>query len=182
VKIRFQTLILAAFFTGLTAVGAFVRIPLPIVPITLQVLMVLLSGLLLPPGGALFSQSAYILLGLAGIPIFAGGGGISYIIAPTFGYLLGQIPASWAISMLVQRGERSIFSMFLASIAGIGIIYTLGAVLLFLNLTLLAGKSIGFVQILKIGVYPFILPDLLKAGVASIVALKIRRVLHTRFF
>lgn len=173
-KIRFQTLVLAAFFAGLTAVGAFVRIPLPLVPITLQVLMVLLSGLLLSPRAALLSQAAYILLGLSGIPVFSGGGGISYTLSPTFGYLLGQIPAAWVIATLATRNEHSFRRLFLTATAGIGIIYTLGAAGLFLNLNYLAGKQSTVRQVLKIGVYPFILPDLLKAGAAALIALKVR--------
>lgn len=174
-KNRFQTLILAAFFAGLTAVGAFIRIPLPFVPITLQVLMVLLSGLLLSPRAALLSQAAYILLGLSGIPVFSGGGGISYTLSPTFGYLLGQIPAAWLIAILVTRGKKSFRRLFFTATAGIGIIYTLGATGLFLNLNYVAGKTSTILQVLKIGVYPFILPDLLKAGAASLIALKVRK-------
>ncbi len=174
-KIRFNTLILAAFFAGLTAVGAFIRIPLLFVPITLQVLMVLLSGLLLSPRAALLSQSAYVLLGLSGVPVFAGGGGISYALSPTFGYLVGQIPAAWAIASIVKKNGISLMNLLIASIAGIAIIYSAGAFLLYLNLNFLAKNSTPIGRILQIGIYPFIFPDLLKAGVASLLTVKIRR-------
>ncbi|WP_290682621.1 biotin transporter BioY [Aminivibrio sp.] len=165
---------MASFFTGLTAVGAFVRIPLPFVPITLQVLMVILSGLLLSPRAALLSQAAYILLGLSGVPVFSGGGGISYILSPTFGYLLGQLPAAWIIAALVKRSDISFRRLFPAAVGGVSIIYFLGAAVLFLNFNYLAEKPSTVGQILHIGVYPFILPDLLKAVAASLIALKIR--------
>ena len=175
-KTRYKTLILAAFFTGLTAVGAFIRIPLPFVPITLQVLMVLLSGLLLSPRAALLSQAAYVLLGLSGVPVFAGGGGISYTLSPTFGYLMGQIPAAWVISRIVNRGEVAFKKIFLAAMAGISIMYLLGVTVLLLNLKYVAGKPTDLAQVLHIGVYPFIFPDLLKAAAAALLTLKIRRV------
>jgi biotin transport system substrate-specific component len=138
--------------------------------------MVLLSGLLLSPRAALLSQAAYVLLGLSGVPVFAGGGGISYTLSPTFGYLMGQIPAAWVISRIVNRGEVAFKKIFLAAMAGISIMYLLGVTVLFLNLNYVAGKPTDLAQVLHIGVYPFIFPDLLKAAAAALLTLKIRRV------
>jgi len=112
---KYGSFILASFFAGLTAVGAFLRIPFPVVPVTLQVLVVLLSGFIIGPKPAFMAQAAYILLGLAGAPIFTGGGGISYILSPTFGYLLAYMPASWAVGWLLWRGWLSYISSELPS-------------------------------------------------------------------
>ena len=70
-----RELVLCALFTALTAVGAFIKVPVPVVPFTLQFLFTMLAGLLL--GGRLgaISVGAYAVLGLLGLPIFTEGGG-----------------------------------------------------------------------------------------------------------
>ena len=76
-------MILVSIFAALTAVGAFIKIPLPPVPFTLQVFFVILSGLLLGSRMGLASQIVYIALGLVGVPVFTEGGGLQYIFHPT---------------------------------------------------------------------------------------------------
>ena len=73
-----------ALFAGRTAVGAYVRIPLPAVPLTLQTAAVLLSGILLGPRMGALSQAVYVVTGLIGLPVFAQGGGPGYVLKPTF--------------------------------------------------------------------------------------------------
>jgi len=172
---QYGSFILASFFAGLTAVGAFLRIPFPVVPVTLQVLVVLLSGFIIGPKPAFMAQAAYILLGLAGAPIFTGGGGISYILSPTFGYLLAYMPASWAVGEIARSGEPSVSRYAVAALAGLALIYLIGASVLFINLNYLAGKPVTLVGTVQIGIYPFIVPDLLKGAAAVLFALKIRR-------
>lgn len=178
--LQYRQCILAAFFTALTALGAFIRIPLPVVPLTLQVLMVLLSGFFLGPRWALLSQTAYILLGLAGVPVFAGGGGIYYVLAPTFGYLFSYLPAAWIVGKISSGGTPGLKRFTAASFTGIGVIYLVGVTVLFLNLNFLAGKSITFFQAVKMGAVPFLGPDLLKGTVAALFALKIQSIRHMR--
>jgi biotin transport system substrate-specific component len=99
----FQTrsLLLIALMAALTGVGGFIRIPVSPVPFTLQTLFVYLSADLLGKKGAL-SQIIFITLGLVGVPIFAMGGGIGYILQPTFGYLLGFPIGAWVVGALVD--------------------------------------------------------------------------------
>lgn len=82
-------------FTALIAAGAFLKITIPVQPVpmhfTLQFFFVLLAGLLLGSKGALFSVCTYLAVGLLGIPVFASGGGLSYLLKPTFGFLMGFI-------------------------------------------------------------------------------------------
>ena len=82
-------LILCSLFTALIAVGAFIKVPVPVVPFTLQFLFTTLAGLLLGSKKGAISVVAYMILGLAGLPIFSEGGGFWYVIKPSFGYIIG---------------------------------------------------------------------------------------------
>ncbi|MFQ5769363.1 MAG: biotin transporter BioY, partial [bacterium] len=99
--------ILSSLFAALTAAGAFIKIPLPYVPITLQTFFVLLAGLVLGPKFGALSQIIYLAVGLLGVPIFAHGGGPGYILQPTFGYLLGYPIAAFVIGLLTKRKKIS---------------------------------------------------------------------------
>ena len=89
-----RSMVLAGLFAALTAAGAFTRIPLGIAAFTLQTLFTALSGLLLGPKWGMLSQGVYVLLGLAGLPVFTLGGGPGYLFQPSCGFLLGLIPAA----------------------------------------------------------------------------------------
>lgn len=104
-KLNLRTMLFSAMFTALTAIGAFIKIPIPPypVPMTLQTAFIFLAGLLLPARAAFLSQAAYLLLGLIGIPIFTGGGGISYVMNPTFGYLLSFLFCAPMIRLLAEK-------------------------------------------------------------------------------
>jgi len=78
-RTKTKNMILAALFAALTAAGALIRIPLGPAPITLQFFFTALAGILLGPYLGALSQLMYVLLGLAGLPVFTAGGGPSYI-------------------------------------------------------------------------------------------------------
>ena len=124
----------ASMFGSLTAVGAYIMIPLPPVPITMQTLFVSLAGALL--GGYLgaLSQVVYILLGVIGLPVFAGGkAGFGVLIGPTGGYLIGFIVGAFIIGKLTSlHRDPGLFWLMGAMVAGIGIVYTLGIIQLML--------------------------------------------------
>lgn len=82
---------LMALFSALTAIGAFITIPIPPVPFTLQIFFAILAGALLGSKRGFISVGVYVLLGLCGLPVFTKGAGLSYIFQPTFGYLAGFI-------------------------------------------------------------------------------------------
>ena len=84
-----KDLVLCAMFVALIAVGAFIKIPVPVVPFTLQFLFTMLAGLLLGPVNGALAVVVYIVLGLIGLPIFTQGGGPGYIFQPSFGYIIG---------------------------------------------------------------------------------------------
>ena len=92
-----------AMFTTLIAAGAFIKIPVPVVPFTLQFLFTMLAGLLLGGKGGALSVALYMILGLAGLPIFAEGGGFWYLLKPSFGYIIGFCLASYVTGKMVEK-------------------------------------------------------------------------------
>jgi biotin transport system substrate-specific component len=97
--------------------------------VTLQTLFVLLAGMLLGDRYGALSQIVYVLLGLLGVPIFAGGGGIGYLLKPTFGYLVGFCLAAWLTGRLLAKrpaAARKTGHYYLAGLAGLGVLYGLG--------------------------------------------------------
>ena len=99
--LRTRSLLLAALFAALTAVGAFLRIPVGPISFTLQVFFTCTAGLLLGPWYGAASQAVYVLLGLIGVPIFTEGGGLMYVAKPSFGFLLGLIPMTLVIGLRI---------------------------------------------------------------------------------
>ncbi len=151
-------------FSLLTAVGAFARIPLAPVPVTMQVFFVLLSGLILGPVYGPLSQMVYILAGVAGAPFFAAfpHSGPVVLLGPTGGYLVGFVFASWVAGYLSLSGRskgkielRLIASVF----AGIAIIYCLGISWLAYWLKI---NHMCYLKAFDVGVRPFIAFDALK--------------------
>lgn len=143
-------------FAALTAAGARVAIPVPgtPVPFTFQVVAVLLAGYLLGPGAAAASQVLYLAAGVAGLPVFAAGGGAAYLLGPTGGYLLAY-PAAAAAVGWIAGPERGLVRDASGLLAGVAVIHAGGASWLAI--------VTGHAAPLAVGVAPFLLVDLVKA-------------------
>lgn len=111
----------SALFIALLAISAHLRIPIGLVPITFQVLMVILTGLLLNRTQVLFAMIGYIGLGLLGVPVFASGAGITYIASPSFGFIIGFV----FFSLSVNYFENKIIGIGIGYLVlyGIGLSY-----------------------------------------------------------
>ena len=121
-----KSMVLTAMFTALIAVGAFIRIPIPVCPFTMQVCFTTLAGIILGKNRGAAASALYVLLGLLGLPIFAGGGGITYVLQPTFGYLIGFIAGSYLTGLIVHSGEITTKRLLAGSFAGLGVVYLMG--------------------------------------------------------
>ena len=120
-----RDLIYCALFAALTAIGAFIHFQFMHATITLQCFFTAMAGLLLGARLGALSQALYVGLGLVGLPIFAAGGGFSYVFNPTFGFLLGLIPAAWVIGRLAEK-NRTPLRLALACAAGFAVLYAIG--------------------------------------------------------
>ena len=168
-KISAKDLTLVALFSALIAVGAFIKIPFLLVPITLQTLFVVLSALVLERRLAVLSVIVYIMIGLVGFPIFANGGGINYIFSPTFGYLLAFIFATYFISSFKEK------NIYISTAIGMLIIYFFGMIYFIFIQYMLNGK-VYLISYLFYNLFLVFLPgDILSCVVAIIGYRKILR-------
>lgn len=160
-------------FAVLTYLGSQVSIYLPFtpVPITLQVLTVILAGLILGPRLGVLSQVEYVMAGVLGAPVFAGGkSGIVALAGPTGGYIVGFVFAAFVTGTVYRvYRRRNDWSIFLSAATGVATIYIFGATwlaILFVLSGLSIFESIG--KSMMLGVVPFIGVDSLKIIVAAI--------------
>jgi biotin transport system substrate-specific component len=166
-----RDIVAASLFAALTSIGAFIAIPLYLVPVTFQTFFTYLSGALL--GGYLgaLSQLIYLLLGCFGLPVFAGfKSGIAVLLGPTGGYLVGFVVGAFIIGKLVEiRAEGGCMWILFSMIMGTLAIYIFGIVQLSLWL------KTSFTDAVLFGVLPFLIGDLLKMLLASFITVKVRK-------
>ncbi len=165
-----RTMVYASLFGALTAIGAFIAVPMQPVPFTLQTFFTALSGALLGGKAGALSQVVYVILGCMGLPVFAGGkAGLGVLFGPTGGYLIGFIAGAYVIGKIVEaRAEAGILWTAMAILAGDLVIYTIGT----FQLAIIAHFSA--VKAILIGVIPFIVPEVLKLLAAAVLSSKIR--------
>lgn len=169
-----RSLILTALFAALTAVGAFLKIPFPLSAITLQFFFTAMASTLLGKKYGALSQAVYVLLGLVGVPIFALGGGFSYVFQPTFGFLLGLIPSAWVIGSLARR-PLTFWRSVTAMLAGLAVLYAIGVPYMALIANAYLGKGLTFWQVLKNGMLIYLPGDMLKIAAGSALSCAVTR-------
>lgn len=177
--LKTRDLTMIAMFASLTAVGAFIKIPLPIVPFTLQYFFCALGAMILGSKKGALSQSLYVLMGLIGIPIFTQGGGIQYIFNLTFGYLIGFILGAFVIGKIAENTKKiTNIKILIACILGLIIIYLLGVIHMYIIYNFYLGQVMGIWKIINIGILAFLPGDLLLSLMISIVGVKVIPVLR----
>ena len=166
-------MVLASLMAALTAVGAYIHVPIGPVPIVLSTLFVLLSGLLLGSRWGPASMGLYLLVGAIGMPVFAGGkGGLAHFFGPTGGYLLGYLISAWITGLISDRSNRLFIRDVIAVVIGSLIIYASGVP------WLKVVTQMSWPKILMVGVIPFLIGDAIKAVVAVILARSVRPMLN----
>ena len=164
-----QDLAYCALMTALVAIGAFIRIPLPGEDyMTMQMFFVVLTGLLLGRKKGTLAMGAYVLIGLMGVPIFAGGGGIAYLLKPTFGYLFGFM-VSAAFSGWIVDGGREKRRVWLAAGSALIIVYSFGMGYKYLLCRFYLGQPIPWSMIF-LSILPMLPKDLVSCLLAALLS------------
>jgi len=163
----------AALLAALTAVGAYIAIPIGPVPIVLQNLFVYLMGLLLGLRWGLAGIGAYLLAGTVGLPVFSGGrGGLGHLIGPTGGYLVGFVPAVAVVGFITEKTSGKLAYGILALILATTSIYICGV--FWLSFV----TNMTFFKALMVGMVPFLPGDLVKIAAALIITRALRPILQ----
>jgi biotin transport system substrate-specific component len=161
------------FLTALTAIAAQISVPLPFTPVpaTLQPMVVLVGAAALGPRLGAWSQILYVLLGIAGLPVFAASPilpqGFGRLLGPTGGYLMAYPLAAFVTGALAARGyDRRYFSSLAAMLAGMVVLF-LGGVSWLAFFASGPGGRVGLATAIETGLYPFIVQDLVEISLAS---------------
>ena len=170
-----RMMLLSALFAALTAIGAFIRLPAGPTSITLQFLFSALAGILLGVKWGTVSQLLYVGLGLLGLPVFTMGGGISYLLQPSFGFLLGLIPAAAVIGALTAR-RTGYLTVLAAVLVGDLILYAVGVPYMYLILHVYMQSAKTFPALLA-AMLVYVPGDTLKIVVVTALAPVLRRTL-----
>ena len=178
-----KDLTVCGLFSALIAVGAFIKIVIPVgadsMNFTLQWFFVLLAGLLLGSKRAFLSVSTYLLIGLMGIPVFARGGGPAYLLRPTFGFLLGFALAAYAMGKICEWMHSSKPGTWIfAATVGYVIYYGMG-ILYFYFIThwiVVTPNTVGWGAIFAVYCLTTMFPDGVLCVLAIMVAGRLRPV------
>lgn len=178
-KFSVRHMMMCALFTALISIGAFIKIPIPLVPFTLQFLFTMLAGLLL--GGKLGATSVliYIILGLIGLPVFTEGGGLGYLLRPSFGYIIGFCIASLVTGTIANKVYPPTYARLLtANFAGLGIVYACGMAYYYVIGNYVINAPIALWPLI---LYCFILAvpgDIVLCVLSAIIAKRLLQTLH----
>jgi len=166
-----RNLTYAAIFAALTAVGAWIKIPLPLVPFTMQVFFVVFAGLLLGSKLGLISQLIFIIIGLIGVPVFTNGGGIGYVFQPTFGYIIGFAVGAYVAGLIVEKLKKNNFITYMiASLAAVFVIYLFGVPYLYVINAIFLAKPFTFMAAIKYGFLMSIAKDIASSIILCLIA------------
>ena len=161
--------VLTGVFAAVICVFAPFTIPIGAVPISLATFAVYLAAAVLGTKKGTLAVLIYILIGMAGVPVFSGfAGGIGKILGVTGGYIIGYIPCAFAIGVFTERFGGKNYIYPLALVIGTLILYSFGTAWFMVQ------SGSGLMQSLTVCVFPFLVGDAIKIAAASIVAIKLK--------
>lgn len=170
-----RDLTLAALMTCFIAACSLISIPSPLVPFTLQVFAIVFASSILTRKQLLLAVLTYILLGIIGLPIFAGGkGGPQSLLSPSFGFIIGFIPLSLTQYTLIQN--KKVTNILIRFIIGSFVLYLIGLTVLSVNLRFVLGINKGIKEIFVGYCLMFMPTDFLSYYIAHIASDKIKKI------
>lgn len=171
---RIKDITSIAAMTAIITVCSWVTIPY-IVPFTLQTFAMFCAVQILGGKKGTISIALYILLGIIGVPVFSGfSGGVSHIIGPTGGYIVGFLFAGIIYMLFEPLIEKKFIFKIIALILGLLICYLIGTIwfsIVYAN----QGKEYDFIAVLSMCVFPYIIPDGVKMAVSLLISGRIKK-------
>lgn len=174
-RLRTKDLTLIALFTVLTAVCAWISVPVPapLIQFTMQTFAIFAALLTLGGKRGTYAVTAYLLLGAVGAPVFSNfRGGVSVLLGATGGYILGFFFTALLYWLLTARLGESLLVKVAAGVLGMATYYVFGTAW-YLALYAQMGKPVGLLTALGYCVFPFVLPDLMKLALAVLLAQRV---------
>ena len=166
-------------FVALMVIGAKINIVLPIgtgVTVSLQILFAVMAGLLLGARDGFISVFIYLLIGLLGLPVYAHGGGLWYVLKPTYGFIIGFVSAAFLSGLLKQvLKKRTLVRYLIAGELGMLTYYVWGLFYFFLmsDFLLKDAAPIGFKELMTVWFLSTVWIDAIIAGLASVIAYRL---------
>ncbi|KAB2329816.1 biotin transporter BioY [Bacillus mesophilum] len=173
-QIKLRSMIVTALFAAVIGVMAQMVIPIPPVPITGQTLAIGLAATILGAKYGTFSVLLYLMIGAAGVPVFAEfSGGLSTIVGPTGGYLIGFIPAVFIMGFYMEKTAFTFLHAMIANTIGMLIALIFGTVWLKI------AADMSWLAAIAGGITPFIIVGLIKAALAAWIGVLVRKRLQS---
>lgn len=171
-KAALLDLVFVALFAAVMTVCAQIQIPFGEVPFTLQTLSVFIAASLLGWKRGTLSVIVYVLLGLAGVPVFAGfSGGIGVLFGPTGGYIIGFIFTALIVGLMTEKLGKKLWVEIVSMILGLAVCYAFGTVWFMFQM------KMGLVESLLLCVVPYLIADALKIAFASVLVNRLDKVI-----
>lgn len=169
-RLKLRMMIITALFAAIIGILAQLTIPLPLVPITGQTLAIGLAAIILGSKFGTLSVLLYILIGAAGIPVFAEmSAGLSVLVGPTGGFLVGFIPTAFFIGWMLEKTSFTFKNAMIANTLGMFITLSFG------TSWLKVAAELSWTAAFMSGFAPFIIVGLIKAALASWIGVTVRQ-------
>ena len=171
-KAALLDLVFVALFAAVMTVCAQIQIPFGEVPFTLQTLGVFIAASLLGWKRGTLSVIVYVLLGLAGVPVFAGfSGGIGVLFGPTGGYIIGFIFTALIVCLMTEKLGKKLWVEIVSMILGLAVCYAFGTVWFMFQM------KMGLVESLLLCVVPYLIADALKIAFSAVLVNRLDKVI-----
>lgn len=165
-------------FVVLITIGTYIKIPIPVLPFTLQFLFTMLAGTLLGSRLGARSVAIYTILGLIGVPVFSEGGGLFYIMKPSFGYIIGFIVSTYLIGIISEKWRmQGIVKYLVANFVGLVVVYSIGMIYYYIICNYIIDNPIGVASLF---LYCFVLAvpgDVVLCILAAIITPRVKAIL-----
>ena len=175
-KLKIKDLCIMAISLAIIIVASKINIQIGPIPLTLQTFSVFIVSLLLGSFKAFIVFLVYIILGLIGIPVFSSGGGIAYIYMPSFGFIIGFLVSAPIIG--IASKSNKFYLKYILSMVGLLIINVCGVSYMYIIFNYYKGVNRDLLNILQIGVLPFIIKDIFTVILSCIIYSRLKVIIY----